>query len=222
MNEEEEQAATRALAEVLWTEAQQATARAPADLKHDDEEDEKVPSAPAPGLRHLSLRSRQLRRRRQQQQQQEGQEEHQPRSLVIGLLERLRARWSTVCSSSSSARPETNTRGGWRTAAAERRVVARALLGLLLLHGSFEVDDTAEEVVGHALPLCFALMEPFNSDEEGEGLQHLGFLAWARMAAVESLGPHMVWHTGIQAAVFSRCFNVCVRAAAALLIRAAA
>lgn len=113
-----------------------------------------------------------------------------PAPLLAQLLERMRTAWSKA-------------RATHEQKAAGLRL-GRA--GLALVRSGLGADEVNADVLGHLLPLCFALMEEYEQEE----LQVLGYVTWC-FAAHKSRGPALSSFLPIQVQVFRRGLKVLVK-----------
>lgn len=113
-----------------------------------------------------------------------------PSPLLIQLLARMRLAWSTA-------------RASHKEKAAARRLGRAALA---LGRSGLRVREVNGEVLGHLLPLCFALMEEYEREET----QVLGYVIWC-CAVDKTTGTELAWYLPIQMQVFQRGLKVLVK-----------
>jgi hypothetical protein len=113
-----------------------------------------------------------------------------PSPLIIQLLAHMRLAWSTA------------------RAAHKEKTVARRLgrVALALVRSGLRVGEVNGEVLGHLLPLCFALMEEYEREEA----QVLGYVIWVFLVD-KATGTELAWYLSIQMQVFQRGLKVLVK-----------
>ena len=110
--------------------------------------------------------------------------------LIIQLLARMRLAWSTA-----------------RAAHKEKKAAQRlGRAALALVRSGLRVGEVNGEVLGHLLPLCFALMEEYEREEA----QILGYVIWC-FAADKATGTELAWFLPIQMQVFQRGLKMLVK-----------
>ncbi len=122
-------------------------------------------------------------------------EEEEETSLVVHLLARVRQAWAAA-------------RAAHRQQAAAPRLGRAALA---LVRTGLAVGEVDALVLGHLLPLCFALMEEYEREEA----QVLGYVTWC-LAAHKTTPAALACHAPIQMQVLQRCLKVVGRKPAML------